>query len=278
MTNRRNFIRLGAAGTVTALTAFDVKPASLLPFKSQVKLGVAGYSFLHYKDNLDRLIEVMQASAVTRMTLKNFQLPYESSPETAATIISKLNTAGIEVYGLGVIYIKSEKEADQYFQYAANAKVPMIVGSPTYEVLPYVEKKVKETGIRIAIHNHGPEDKLFPDIDSIYEKIKNLDERIGICLDIGHSFRCNHNPSKMLERFAHRVVDMHLKDVTAQIPDGISTGIGRGIIDFTELINTMKKINYQGFCSLEYERPGDPAMGIAESLGYFRGMQRALNA
>ena len=276
MNTRRNFFKLGAAGTLTALSAFDSRPLS--DKKSTFKTGVAGYSFLHYQANLDRIIEVMQATGVTRMTLKNFQLPYDSTPESATAVIGKLKSAGIEVYGLGVIYMKSTEEVDQTFRYAQNAKVPMIVGSPSYEVIPYVEKKVKETGIRIAIHNHGPEDKLFPDIDTIYDRIKNLDERIGICLDIGHSFRCKHNPSEMLARYANRVVDMHIKDVTEQTPDGISTGIGRGIIDFTELIRTMKKIDYQGFCSLEYERPGDPAMGIAESLGYFRGVQRALNA
>ena len=274
MTNRRNFFKLGAAGTITALSSFDSRP--LADKKTAFKTGVAGYSFLNYQNNLDRIIEVMQATGATRMTLKNFQLPYDSTPEAAAAVIGKLKAAGIEVYGLGVIYMKTETEVDETFRYAQNAKVPMIIGSPGYEVLAYLEKKVQETGIRVAIHNHGPEDKLFPDIDTIYEKIKSLDKRIGICLDIGHSFRCNHNPSDMLARFADRVVDMHIKDVTEQKPDGISTGIGRGIINFPELIRTMQKINYQGFCSLEYERPGDPAMGIAESLGYFRGVQRAI--
>ena len=87
MTNRRNFFKLGAAGTITALSSFDSRP--LADKKTAFKTGVAGYSFLNYQNNLDRIIEVMQATGVTRMTLKNFQLPYDSTPEAAAAVIGK---------------------------------------------------------------------------------------------------------------------------------------------------------------------------------------------
>lgn len=238
---------------------------------------MAGYSFVHYKGQLDQVISVMQATGVRHMTLKDFQLPYSSNREQAATIINKLRTAGIEPYGLGVIYMESVQDVDKYFSYAATAGISLIIGSPAPELLPAVEEKVKSSGIRIAIHNHGPEDKRYPDIDSIYELIKNRHQGMGICLDIGHSFRCGNNPADMLKRYGSRVMDMHIKDVTEPIATGTSTIPGRGKINLSALIETAASMDYQGFCSLEYERPGDPALGIAESIGYMKGLMKGLS-
>ena len=47
------------------------------------------------------------------------------------------------------------------------------------------ERKVRETGIKLAVHNHGPGDLLYPTPASILDRVKNLDPRIGVCLDIG---------------------------------------------------------------------------------------------
>jgi sugar phosphate isomerase/epimerase len=155
------------------------------------------------------------------------------------------------------------------------AGVKMIVISPTYELLPAVEKYAMEYNIRAAIHNHGPEDKLFPDIDSIYERIKDMDPVMGICLDIGHSFRCKHDPAEMLMKFKDRIYDMHIKDEEAQVADARGMVMGRGKMNFVNLVNALNKSGYSGICSLEYEVRQDPVdftYGIAESVGYFRGV------
>lgn len=243
----------------------------------KVRLGIAGYSFAFYKKNLEAIISVMQQIGVSQMTLKDFQLPYDSTKAEAENILNKLRAAGIQPYGLGVIYMESQEDVQKYFAYAQLTGISLIIGSPAEHTLTAVEKRVKSTGIRIAIHNHGPEDKRYPDIDTIYDHIKNLDNRIGICLDIGHSFRCGHDPATMLERYASRVMDMHFKDVTEPIPGGVSTIPGRGKIDLGKLIRTAVKVGYSGNCSLEYERPGDPAQGISESIGYLKGLIKGLS-
>jgi len=272
--NRRDAI---IAGGLTALFPSSL-PAKALQSDSSahLKIGMAGYSFAHYKNNINAVISVMQQTGVTHMTLKDFQLPYESTEAEAAAIISQLRNGGIEPYGLGVIYMEQDSDVDRFFSYANRTGIKMIVGSPAEKTLAAVERNVKSTGIRIAIHNHGPEDKRYPDIDTIYNLISGMDSRIGICLDIGHSFRCGHNPAKMLERFGDRVMDMHIKDVTEPVAGGVSTIPGRGRINIAELFSTAAKIGYAGFCSLEYERSGDPAIGIAESIGYLRGLKKGL--
>ncbi len=67
-------------------------------------------------------------------------------------------------------------------------------GMPDVALLPYVEKKVKEYDLRLGIHNHGPDQKLYPGPDDTWEAIKSLDKRIGFCLDIGHTTRLGLDP------------------------------------------------------------------------------------
>jgi inosose dehydratase len=279
MTTRRNFVKLAASlpigtGLVTTLIASDSLAAASIAGKAPrpYQLAVAGYTFLAYNNNIDKVIEVLKAVDIKYISLKNFQLPYDSTKQQVDEVIGKFKSAGIEVYGLGVIYLKTEKEVDTAFSYAQLAGVKTIIAAPSYEMLSYVEKKTKEYNIRVAIHNHGPEDKLFPDIDTIYEKIKNMDTRMGICLDIGHTFRCGHDPAAMLLKFKDRIYDMHLKDVDAPVEKGNSLINGRGKIDFISLVKALDKSGYNGMCSLEYEQKGDPAMGVAECAGYFRGV------
>lgn len=271
-TRRRQFLQAAAVAACTPLVARDAVTGPTL-----LQLGIAGYSFLHYRDNLAKAIEVLQTVGISNITLKDFHLPFEASAEQSAAILRQLSNAGISVYGLGVIYMKSADEVNRAFRYAKQAGIGMVVGSPLPELLPQVEQQVRETGIRLAIHNHGPEDKVYPDIDTIHRHINKLDQRIGICLDIGHSFRCGHRPDRMLKQFANRIIDMHIKDVTLQKPDGQSTIPGRGILPLREVLATAKSVKYSGFMSLEYERPGDPAMGIAESIGYLRGLMRGID-
>lgn len=153
----------------------------------------------------------------------------------------------------------------------------MIVGIPMHEDLEYLETKVKEYDIRFAIHNHGPEDKLYPNATSIMNLVKDLDPRIGMCLDIGHNMRDGKDPVADLKKYSKRVFDMHLKDVNAAEAKGRMIELGRGVIDIPAVVSMMRKVKYSGVCSLEYEKDmKDPLAGIAECIGYFRGVADAL--
>ena len=133
------------------------------------------------------------------------------------------------------------------------------MGVPNYELLPYVDQKVKEYDFHYAIHLHGPDIDLYPDADDVWENVKDLDPRIGMCLD--------------LKKYHSRVFDVHIKDVTGATKAGYSVEIGRGIIDIPAFVKMLREVGYEGVCSLEHERDmKDPFLGIAESIGYFRGV------
>lgn len=278
MTTRRDFVKLAGAGALATTLPSLTGQAASMPTKPHgaINIGIAGYTFLEYKDNIDKVIEVMKAVDVKNISLKNFQFPYDSNQQHVDEVIGKFKSAGITVYGLGVIYLKTEKEVDNAFNYAQMAGVKIIIAAPDLAVLNYVEKKAKEYAIKVAIHNHGPEDKLFPDIDSIFDKIKAMDPIMGICLDIGHTFRCGHDPAAMFLKFKDRIYDMHIKDVDEPVEKGQNVVNGRGKMDFVNLAKALNKSGYSGMCSLEYEQKGDPGMGVAESVGFFKGVVRCV--
>ena len=176
-------------------------------------------------------------------------------------------------YACGVIYMKSEADIQQAFDYAKAAGVKMIVGVPNYELLGLVEKKAKEYDIKVAVHNHGADFPLYPSPAIVYEKVKDLDKRIGLCIDIGHTQRSGIDPSEAVEKFADRLLDIHLKDESAATTAGTTVEMGRGIIDLVKLMRTLEKIGYSGVASFEFEKDeNDPLAGVAESVGYTRGI------
>jgi inosose dehydratase len=169
--------------------------------------------------------------------------------------------------------MKTQESVDQAFAYAKMAGVDMIVGAPNYELLPFTERKVKEYNIKVAIHNHGPDNPLYPNATDIWTHINDMDARIGICIDIGHTIRDGQDPSVDIERYSKRIFDIHIKDVDKGVKEGTTIEMGRGIINIPEVVKTLRKIKYNGKCSLEFEKePKDPLAGIAESIGYFKGV------
>jgi sugar phosphate isomerase/epimerase len=235
------------------------------------KLGMAGYTFAKF--DLDKALETLERTDVHYLCIKDFHLPFASTDEEIAAFHAKLKAKGVTGYAVGPIYMKSEAEIDRAFDYAKRVGVKLIVGVPNYELLPYVDKKVKEYGFNYAIHLHGPDIATYPDAEDVWNHVKDLDPRIGMCLDIGHDTRNGKDPVADLEKYSSRVFDIHIKDVTGPTKLGYSLEIGRGIIDFPAFIKMLRKVGYTGVCSLEHEKDmTNPFMGIAESIGYFRGV------
>lgn len=235
------------------------------------KVGMAGYTFAKF--DIDKTLETMEKCDVHYLCIKDFHLPLNSTDEQITAFHAKLKAKGVTGYGVGPIYMRSKEEIDKAFKYAKRVGVKLIVGVPNYELLPYVDQKVKEYDFKYAIHLHGPDMPLYPDADDVWNHVKDLDPRIGMCLDIGHDTRNGKDPIADLKKYRSRVFDIHIKDVTAPTKQGYSVEIGRGIIDFPAFVRALREVGYTGKCSLEHERNMDnPFIGIAESIGYFRGV------
>jgi rhamnogalacturonyl hydrolase YesR/sugar phosphate isomerase/epimerase len=237
----------------------------------QFKLAMAGYSFVNF--DLDSTLKMMKRMDVRYLCIKDFHLPLKSTESEIAAFHSKLKEYNVTGYGVGPIYMKSKEEIDNAFAYAKRVGVKLIVGVPDVELLPYVDQKVKEYNFNYAIHLHGPDMKLYPNATDVFEHVKDLDARIGMCLDIGHDTRDGFDPSEDLKKYHERVFDIHIKDVTAASKAGSTCEMGRGIIDIPTFVKTLREVGYTGACSLEFEKDmKNPLAGLAESIGYFRGV------
>ena len=297
---RRTFLRSSLASAALLAVPFDVSAHSLSEetkkgSNSTIKvsprgglegdlfhLGMAGYTF--NKFDIDTTLAFMKKIDVHYLCIKDFHLPLDADAEKMADFKAKLAAANVVGYGVGPIYMKDAAAVDKAFSYAQRLGVDLIVAvpgtwgdtKPNAEVLDRIEQKIKETNIRVAFHLHGPDMALYPNATSIWEDVKNRDPRMGMCLDIGHNLRYGSDSIKDLKRYAKRVFDIHLKDVTAPTKEGHAIELGRGIIDFPAFVKMLRKVGYKGSVSLEYEKDmSDPFIGIAESVGYFKAVQQA---
>lgn len=243
--------------------------------KQQFKLGLASYTLRKF--NLDDTLAMTKRVGLEYICFKSFHLPLDSTPAQIQAVVTKVNEAGLILYGGGVISMTTEDQVHNAFDYAKAAGMRVIIGVPAPELLPLVDKKVKQYDIKVAIHNHGPGDKIYPTPASVYERIKDLDKRIGLCNDIGHTLRVGSDPIASTEKFADRLLDVHIKDVTQASEKGQNIEIGRGVIDIPEFLKMLIKIKYSGIVSFEYEKDADdPLAGLAESVGYVKGVLAAL--
>jgi sugar phosphate isomerase/epimerase len=280
MSSRRNFLRtgLGVAGAgvaglgwVKGETGTGGRARQTGDIPKDLHLGIAGYTFLHVP--MDQGIAMMKRLAIDAVSIKDFYLPLDSGADKIAQVAGAFSAAGIRIYGAGVIYMKSEADVDRAFEYARMLGVDLIIGAPNPELLGYVEGKVKKYRIRVAIHNHGPEDKLYPSPVDVYEHIRGLDDRMGLCLDIGHAARAGADIVKVVNDYAPRIFDLHIKDLAVISRQAKPIELGRGVLDIPGLVRSLKHVRYTGFCSIEHEMDmNDPMPGIAESAGYFRGV------
>jgi inosose dehydratase len=275
MKSRRQFFKLAGTGILAAGVSSVYGSASLSsPVENSTdsfSIGMAGYTFREF--TVERTIDMMKRTGVTNLSLKDFHMPMNSTQDQINAVLDKFKTAGINVYTVGVVYMKTQESVDQAFEYAKMAGVKMIVGAPDYVLLQYVEKKIKEYDFKLAIHNHGPDNPLYPNATDIWDHIKDLDPRIGICIDIGHTTRDGQDPSVDIKKYSKRIYDIHIKDVDKAAKEGKTVEMGRGIIDIPKVVDTLRKIKYSGKCSLEFEKDmKDPLPGIAESIGYFKGV------
>jgi len=275
MKSRRDFLiatGLGiAAGSIPGMAVASIPNKDRKQSKFKCNLGVASYTLREFSQ--EQALDMTMRCGVDRITFKSMHLPLDSDKESIKKAVALCKEKGIILYGGGVITMKTKEDADQAFEYAKTAEMKMIIGVPYPEVLSYVEDKVKAYDIKLAIHNHGPGDDLYPSAQSAYEKIKNMDKRMGLCIDIGHTKRINRNPEQDVKDYFDRVFDIHVKDVTAPNPDGQTCIIGRGVIDFVSFLKTIIDLNYTGTLALEYEtEKEDPLPGMMESLGYIKGV------
>ncbi|MCL2306472.1 MAG: sugar phosphate isomerase/epimerase [Planctomycetaceae bacterium] len=279
MQSRRHF--LGITGVSLLGLGFGVPSSSLHAAEKsasgQIKfnLGLASYTTRNFDQATT--IQFAKRAGLNYLCFKEMHLNLDASDEECAQAAQVVEEEGLQLYGAGVIQMSTADQVENAFRYAKAARMNTIVGVPDEKVLDLVDQKVKETGIYLAIHNHGPGDKKYPTPQSVYEKVKHLDPRIGLCIDVGHTVRIGADPMESIRKYKDRLFDLHIKDVTQAAPEGTTCICGRGVIDLPAVIATLKEVGYDRVVSFEYEaETKDPLPGLMESVGYIRGVIRMM--
>ena len=278
---RREALRAAALGALALplLNSRAVAAASATSKSAPFRFGVTTYG--QRALSVDDIIAALKALRITNVSFYKSQLNWETAtPDEVRAVVAKCRDAGITPTGTGVVSFKNNEAAcRKAFDNAKLAQLPTVVCKPDLDALPLVEKLAKEYDQRLAIHNHGPEDKVYPSPYDVMKAIAPLDARIGICLDVGHAMRAKADPAEAVRKCAARLYDIHLKDSLA-IPGSdkdIPAEVGSGRMDIAGILRALREIKYTNVVTFEYEKPtGNPITGLAESVGYVRGLLAAM--
>jgi sugar phosphate isomerase/epimerase len=275
--SRRSFLSNAALAAAAlsgpaALSADQPREASGKP--APIKLGLASYTFREFtRAQMIGFLKQLKVSALNAKDVKD-HLPMD--PALEAQAVADYTAAGIALHAAGAIYFPKDEDDDirAKFEYCKRAGVGVIVaGDPSPASLPRVEKFVREYDIRIAIHNHGPEDKLWQSPLDILKLVKNLDPRIGCCIDVGHTARAGTDVVEAIHEVGPRLFNMHMKDLADMRVKESQVAVGEGRMPVREIFEALIATTYQGFVDLEYEIHGDdPMPGVIESFAYMRGV------
>jgi sugar phosphate isomerase/epimerase len=278
--SRRSFVRssalAAAACAAPAISVAQPKPATGAP--SPVRLGIATYTLRNF--TRAQMIPWVKQLNVASLNCKDVKdhLPMDPAAEAAALADYKSNN--IELHAAGTVYFPKDEDEDirSKFEYAQRAGIKVIVaGDPAPATLPRIEKFVKQYDIRIAIHNHGPEDKIYPSPIDVLKDIKDMDPRMGCCIDVGHCVRAGTDVVEAIHTAGPRLHNMHVKDLASFTEKESQVAVGQGKMPIREIFQTLIEIKYPGWVDLEYEINGDaPLPGVTESFAYMRGVLAGL--
>ncbi|HEY8832925.1 MAG TPA: sugar phosphate isomerase/epimerase, partial [Gemmatimonadaceae bacterium] len=192
-----------------------------------------------------------------------------------------VETAGLQIVGGGMITFETDTDdgVREYFDYAKAAGMPLIVGTSKPGVLIRIERFVRQYDIKLAIHNHGPEDPDFPSPYDVLKAVKGMDPRVGLCMDIGHTVRTGTDPVRAAADAGPRLLDMHAKDLRNLLVAESQCIVGEGKIPIPALFRQLETMKYAGYVNLEYEiDANDPLPGMKQSFAYMRGVLAGLAA
>jgi sugar phosphate isomerase/epimerase len=285
--SRRDLLKTGAFAAVIPsinLTSFAAPAAEETDPWLGLKIGVATYTVRELP--IEEAIKAVKRVGLKYVSIKNVpnHIDLTHTSEVRKQRAQMFRDAGLVPLSVGNVGMKND-EADmrRAFEYARDVGVPTMVCSPTRDAgdldkwVKTLDPLVKEFNIKLAIHNHGPEDSNFPSPYDVMKAVENYDKRIGLCIDVGHTARANVDPAESIIKCRERLYDVHMKDISAMGNRNTPIESGRGILNSRSILAALVKIKYQGLVGFEYEKDSkDPVPGLAESVGYVKGLLAGL--
>jgi sugar phosphate isomerase/epimerase len=206
----------------------------------------------------------------------DWKFDHNASAEMIAAVQERLAQRGIRAVNYGVVAIPSdEAAARRIFDFAKKLGLYGIT-TESVDAIDTIEKLVKEYDLRVGFHDHPrrPKDPKYRMWDPAYllGVVKDRDARIGSCADVGHWLRSGLNPVACLKTLEGRVVSVHLKDLNEPSASAHDVPCGTGASDIPAILAELKRQNFAGNISIEYEYNWTNSVtDVAQCVGFVRG-------
>jgi inosose dehydratase len=265
-TNRRRFIRgvgagvFGGAFLIRCAGPVDDPGSTSEPERHSdmvfLPLGFQSYSLRRFPE-LEAFATEAEKLGLPYVELYRGHLPVEAPPERIVQVRERLSAAGVMVNAFGVERFGADHALNErVFRFGRELGVVNLSAAPTRDAFDSLEELVDRYDIRIAIHNHGPEDELWARPEWILEAVRDRDDRIGACVDTGHYLRSGVSPVEAIRMLGSRVLGVHFKDFDAELREVIP---GDGQLDVEATLEALRDVGFDGPFSLEFEEfPDDP--------------------
>src|SRR3954471_22832493 len=273
---RRSILKsVAATAAYSAITPISSLAAAPSPNDDKqfhgLRVGVCSYSLRAFP--LTETLQDIKRLGVRYVSLKEVHLPLSSTPDQRKQVRQQAEDLGLSITSCGVIYLKNDEASmRQALDYVRDLGATVAVVGVSRDQLPMLDKVIRDYELKAAIHNHGPKDQRFPSPLEVYEAVKGLDRRIGVCMDIGHTFRMHEDLVADVKKTRDRLYSMHFKDLDSDHVDAKGVPVGPGALPIIPLLRELLQSNYKEEVQLEYEvEAKDPLLGMGESLGFMRG-------
>jgi len=264
--NRREFLATGAAATFALVAARSAFAAASKP---AFQMGAQSYSYRNFK--FPALLDQLKATGLSNIEFCSVHFPPAANHPNFASVKETIEKAGVKVLSYGVESFTDNHDANKVkFEFAKALGIQVITADPLPNSFDSLDKLTEEFGVKIAIHNHGPQDVRYGTVDKTLKAIKDHSKMIGACVDTGHVIRSGEKPHEVVAALGDRVHSLHLKD---WITGGEEQILGEGNIDMKALATELKKLNFAGPLMLEYElQPENPVDGMKKGLANWKAV------
>lgn len=179
---------------------------------------------------------------------------------------------GIKIIGTGVYVAEKSSDWEKMFRFAKAMEMEFITCEPALSDWDLVEKLSKQYDIKISVHNHPqPSDYWKP--GNLLQAIAHRNKSLGSCADVGHWRREGLNQTDCLKKLRGRIISLHFKDIAdkkAGEKEQHDVIWGTGILDVKDMLKELKKQNFKGVFSIEYEYNWENSVpDIKKCISYF---------
>ncbi len=193
---------------------------------------------------------------------------FSMDQDTRNKVKAFLKEQNIKLVNYGVCGAKDEAEWKKLFDFAKEMGIEtlQVEAGKSDKDMTLLSKMVKETGIKVALHNHK-QAAGFP--DAMAEALAKYPE-IGAGADIGHWINAGKPALDGIKKLEGRITTLHLVDVESLDAKGRPVPYGKGCAELGKVLEELKRQKFNGVLTCEYEHMSDKLVDeVAECVKWY---------